>query len=93
MTNYFQFQISSNQQQDVTVINTMNKNMRKTFIVFGIYSVGAFLLILSIFTFSTSSPPNDPLNIVTHTVLPRNSNFCVEVVHIGKNTASMILLG
>merc|ERR1719270_313550 len=56
--------------------------MRKTFIVFGIYSVGAFLLILSIFTFSTSTPPNDPLNIVTHTVVPRNSNFCVNVVHI-----------
>ena len=93
MTNYFHFQISYNHQQDVTVINTMNKNMRKTYLVFVFYSIGAFLLLLSIFTFSISSPANDPLNIVTNTVVPRNSIFCVDVVHIGKNLASMVLLG
>ena len=62
----------------------MNKNNRKKYLVFGIYSVGAFILTLIIFIYSNTKSHNDPLNIVTVTVNARNSNYCVQSLNMGK---------
>ena len=62
----------------------MNKNNRKKYLFFGIYSVGAFILTLLIFIYSNTKSHNDSLNIVTVTVNARNSNYCVQSLNIGE---------
>merc|ERR1712029_176202 len=64
--------------KEETVVKNMNKNNRKKYLVFGIYSVGAFILTLIIFIYSNTKSYNDPLKIVTVTVNARNSNYCVQ---------------
>ena len=70
--------------KEETVVKNMNKNNRKKYLVFGIYSVGAFILTLIIFIYSNTKSHNDPLKIVTVTVNERNSNYCVQSLNMGK---------